>query len=83
MDSGGALAGALLQAGLVEELSLLVAPHLVGDPAARPLFREVSAAGLRLGLIHVARCQDGPSRAELGASPRRSDGAPIFALPPV
>ena len=31
VDSGGVLNGALLQAGLVDEISLLVHPLLVGD----------------------------------------------------
>ena len=31
VDSGGALNGALLRAGLVDEISLLVHPVLVGD----------------------------------------------------
>jgi diaminohydroxyphosphoribosylaminopyrimidine deaminase/5-amino-6-(5-phosphoribosylamino)uracil reductase len=38
IESGPTLAGAALQAGLVDELTLYLAPHLMGD-AARGLFR--------------------------------------------
>lgn len=40
VDSGGALAGALLRAGLVHEVSLLVHPVLVGGAAPASFFRE-------------------------------------------
>jgi len=39
VDAGGKLNGALLRAGLVDELSLLVAPTLVGGESPRSLFR--------------------------------------------
>lgn len=35
-EGGGRLAGALLEAGLVDELLLFYAPKILGDPAARP-----------------------------------------------
>lgn len=38
-DSGGSLNGALLRAGLVDEISLLVAPSLVGGLSPRSFFR--------------------------------------------
>jgi 2,5-diamino-6-(ribosylamino)-4(3H)-pyrimidinone 5'-phosphate reductase len=38
VDSGGTLNGALLRAGLVHELSLLVHPQLVGGTTAPPFF---------------------------------------------
>ena len=38
VDSGGTLSGALLRAGLVDELSLLVAPYAVGGRSARGPF---------------------------------------------
>ncbi|HEX6020785.1 MAG TPA: dihydrofolate reductase family protein [Solirubrobacter sp.] len=49
VDSGGALNGALLAAGLVDEISLLVHPLLVGDAprwygASAPLALEMAAA---------------------------------------
>lgn len=44
VDSGGTLNGLLLAAGLVDELSLLVHPCLVGGPAANPLFRPPDGA---------------------------------------
>ncbi|NPV09523.1 MAG: RibD family protein [Anaerolineae bacterium] len=53
-DSGGTLTAALLSGGLVQEISLLLSPYLVGGTEPRPLFRSVdpgplgSAIGLRL-----------------------------------
>jgi 2,5-diamino-6-(ribosylamino)-4(3H)-pyrimidinone 5'-phosphate reductase len=38
VDSGGALNGALLRAGLVDEVSLLVAPALVGGESPQSMF---------------------------------------------
>ncbi len=38
VDSGGALNGALLRAGLVDEVSLLIAPVLVGGESPRSMF---------------------------------------------
>jgi 2,5-diamino-6-(ribosylamino)-4(3H)-pyrimidinone 5'-phosphate reductase len=46
VDSGGALNGALLQAGLVDEISLLVHPLLVGD--APRWYGESAPASLQL-----------------------------------
>ena len=45
VDSGGALNGVLLRLGLVNEVSLLVAPVLMGDDSSRPFYRAPSAAG--------------------------------------
>jgi 2,5-diamino-6-(ribosylamino)-4(3H)-pyrimidinone 5'-phosphate reductase len=39
VDSGGTLNGALLRAGLVDEVSVLVHPALVGGTSPRSLFR--------------------------------------------
>lgn len=39
VDSGGTLNGALFQAGLVDEVSLLVHPRLVGGPGSTSMFR--------------------------------------------
>jgi 2,5-diamino-6-(ribosylamino)-4(3H)-pyrimidinone 5'-phosphate reductase len=44
VDSGGSLAGALLRAGLVHEVSLLVHPVLVGGDAPASFFREIERA---------------------------------------
>ena len=38
VDSGGALNGALLRAGLVTEVSVLITPHLVGGTSPRSIF---------------------------------------------
>ena len=39
VDSGGTLNGALLREGLVDEVSLLISPHLVGGLTPRSIFR--------------------------------------------
>jgi 2,5-diamino-6-(ribosylamino)-4(3H)-pyrimidinone 5'-phosphate reductase len=59
VDSGGALTGALLRAGLVDELSLLVHPCLAGggqrwhgpEPVASRAFSHVAADRLDGGLV--------------------------------
>ncbi|MEV0383762.1 dihydrofolate reductase family protein [Nonomuraea sp. NPDC050643] len=48
VDSGGALIGALLGAGLVDEISLLVHPCLAGERATRHWYGAAPAAGLAL-----------------------------------
>ncbi|MGI6206786.1 MAG: dihydrofolate reductase family protein [Anaerolineae bacterium] len=61
-DSGGTLNAALLAAGLVQEVSLLVYPYLVGGDQARPLFRFFDPAAkegpLGLRLTHVEQFPD-------------------------
>ncbi|MCS6798792.1 MAG: bifunctional diaminohydroxyphosphoribosylaminopyrimidine deaminase/5-amino-6-(5-phosphoribosylamino)uracil reductase RibD [Myxococcota bacterium] len=58
-EGGGRLAGALLDAGLVDELVLMIAPVLFGDERAVPLAagRTVRspAQGLRLDAVRVRR----------------------------
>jgi len=58
-DSGGTLNGVLLRLGLVDEVSLLVAPVLMGDDASRPFLRApalASAGGYAtLRLTHMER----------------------------
>ncbi len=60
-DSGGTLNGALLRAGLVDEVSVLVHPALVGGTTPRSLFRAPDlttpegAIGLRLA--HLERLE--------------------------
>jgi 2,5-diamino-6-(ribosylamino)-4(3H)-pyrimidinone 5'-phosphate reductase len=62
IDSGGALAGAFLRAGLVDEVSLLVEPLLVGGTSARSFFRAPDLSGpsglVRLELLTVERFND-------------------------
>lgn len=59
VDSGGTLNGVLLRAGLVDELSLLMAPYAVGGRSARGLFvcddLAVDTEVTRLELISVSR----------------------------
>ena len=56
VDSGGILNGVLLRAGLVDEVSLLVHPALVGGESPRSMFRtaDLAAAGgvVQLRLTH-------------------------------
>lgn len=63
VDSGGTLNGLLLEAGLVDELSLLVHPCLVGGPSPNPLFRPPDGAApegdpLPAKLTHLERLAD-------------------------
>jgi len=57
VDSGGVLNGALLRAGLVDEVSILVGPCLVGGATPRSIFVApdlTSAEGvIRLKLVHM------------------------------
>ena len=59
VDSGGSLAGALLRAGLVHEVSVLVQPALVGGDLPRTLFRAPELQGpggaVPLSLLGVER----------------------------
>lgn len=61
VDAGGTLNGALLRSGLVDEVSVVVAPYLVGSRVARPLpvvdgLAEGDARRLRL--VSVQRLRD-------------------------
>jgi 2,5-diamino-6-(ribosylamino)-4(3H)-pyrimidinone 5'-phosphate reductase len=58
VDSGGALNGALLAAGLLDEVSLLVHPWLVGRPDQPRWYGPAAAPGGALDLIS-AESQDG------------------------
>jgi 2,5-diamino-6-(ribosylamino)-4(3H)-pyrimidinone 5'-phosphate reductase len=62
VDSGGALNGALLRAGLVDEVSVLHAPVLVGGKAPTTIFTEVDGGGehgtVKLQLEHVGKLRD-------------------------
>lgn len=61
VDSGGTLNGALLRAGLVDEVSVLVHPELVGGTNPRSLFRAAdltsSAGVIPLRLTAVERLE--------------------------
>ena len=63
VDSGGTLNGVLLRAGLVDEVSILVHPTLVGGTSPRALYRApdlTSAKGtLGVKLAHVAKLKGG------------------------
>jgi 2,5-diamino-6-(ribosylamino)-4(3H)-pyrimidinone 5'-phosphate reductase len=63
VDSGGSLAGALLRAGLVDEVSVLVHPVLVGDLSGRSIFRlpdrEGAQAAVGLALAGVEQVEGG------------------------
>jgi len=61
-DSGGALNGALLAAGLVDEIGLIVNPSVSGDPEGQRLVRlphPMGENGIPLTLIEVERLEDG------------------------
>jgi len=58
VDSGGTLNAALLRAGLVDEVSLLVHPVLAGT-AARPLFDSVKPLRTEFKLYRQQRLPDG------------------------
>ena len=63
VDSGGALSGVLLRAGLLHEVSVLLEPVLVGGTSARTFMRgpdPLSAEDVRdLALISARPLQDG------------------------
>jgi 2,5-diamino-6-(ribosylamino)-4(3H)-pyrimidinone 5'-phosphate reductase len=59
VDSGGTLNGVLLRAGLVDEVSVLIGPCLVGGTTPRSIFRApdlTSSEGVvELKLTHVEK----------------------------
>ncbi|MBN1659207.1 MAG: RibD family protein [Anaerolineae bacterium] len=63
VDSGGTLAGAMLRAGLVDEVSLIVAPMLTGGTSPRSIYRAPdleSADGIiPLELLHAEAVEGG------------------------
>jgi 2,5-diamino-6-(ribosylamino)-4(3H)-pyrimidinone 5'-phosphate reductase len=62
VDSGGSLNGALLLAGLVDEISLLIAPCLVGSSTPRSIFRTpdglTALSEMPVRLAHLERMKD-------------------------
>jgi 2,5-diamino-6-(ribosylamino)-4(3H)-pyrimidinone 5'-phosphate reductase len=62
VDSGGTLNGVLLRAGLVDEVSLIISPSLVGGSEARSIYRApelTSPEGvIRVKLVHLERLRD-------------------------
>jgi len=61
VDSGGTLNGVLLRAGLVDEVSVLISPHLVGGTTVRSIFRASAptspTGAIRLELTQFERLQ--------------------------
>lgn len=59
VDAGSTLNGILLRAGLVDEVSVLIAPCLVGASTARSIFHApdlTSSEGvIQLRLIHIEK----------------------------
>lgn len=59
LDSGGTLSGAMLQAGLVHEVSILISPWLVGGANTGSIFRSADAASpaipLKLAQVEQVR----------------------------
>jgi 2,5-diamino-6-(ribosylamino)-4(3H)-pyrimidinone 5'-phosphate reductase len=60
-DCGGGLNGALLQAGLVDEVAVILNPSLVGDLAAQTVYRPPDAPGevISLRLLDLECFEDG------------------------
>jgi 2,5-diamino-6-(ribosylamino)-4(3H)-pyrimidinone 5'-phosphate reductase len=62
VDSGGALNGALLRAGLVNEVSLMIVPVLAGGEAHVSFFRAPKLEGVEglidMKLLHVERLEN-------------------------
>lgn len=60
-DAGGTLAGALVAAGLVDEIAVILSPCLAGRPDAAPLVRlprPLTDQGLPLRLVETAHLDD-------------------------
>lgn len=61
-DGGGALTGALLATGLVDEIALIVTPRVAGEPDATSLVRlpqAIDDSGVPLRLTEVETLEDG------------------------
>ncbi|MGD8534203.1 MAG: RibD family protein [Candidatus Aminicenantes bacterium] len=62
VDSGGTLNGALLRAGLVDEISVLLNPCLVGSKGSNSLFKALdlteSEGTIQLLLTHMEKLKD-------------------------
>ncbi len=69
VDSGGKLNGELLRLGLVDEISLLVHPYLVGGQSPASMFRAAD-------LVHEV----GVLRARAAAVPQGEAGHRLAAL---
>lgn len=52
VESGGTLNGALLRAGLVSEVSLLIHPQLIGGASSQSFFRATDLASA-IGVLNV------------------------------
>jgi 2,5-diamino-6-(ribosylamino)-4(3H)-pyrimidinone 5'-phosphate reductase len=62
VDSGGTLNGILLRQGLVNEISVLIEPYLVGGVTAKSIFHEEDLKTpdgvINLKLTHFEKLQD-------------------------
>ena len=58
VDSGGTLNGALLRAGLVSEVSVLINPCLVGGATAGSIFQAPAGDVISLKLVHLEQMAD-------------------------
>jgi len=83
IETGPTLAGAAMQAGIVDELVLYLAPHLMGD-AARGLFRlpGLDRMADRVALTIIDVRQVGPDL-RITARPAGQGGDPGLEAPPV
>jgi 2,5-diamino-6-(ribosylamino)-4(3H)-pyrimidinone 5'-phosphate reductase len=61
VDAGPTLAARLLEAGLVDELNLVIAPHLADPPTSLAL---LGSARQRAGQLHVRYAVSGPTGAD-------------------
>ena len=63
VDSGGTLNGVLLRAGLVNEISVLIYPEMVGGTSPSSLFRAPDLTApdgtLRLKLLDIEKMEGG------------------------
>ncbi|WP_141824275.1 RibD family protein [Humibacillus xanthopallidus] len=72
-DGGGALNGALLTAGLVDEIALLLDPVISSDPDGQRLVtlpHPTAPGGIRLRLTDVERLDDGALLLRYATNPR-------------
>ena len=59
VDSGGALNGVLIREGLVDEISILVEPYIVGGEALTSFYQSAEIDAKKLNLIHCEKVENG------------------------